>query len=95
MWCLLGRVAGYQNSANQSKQDQLELIDQSTTFFELLRVSEKCSMYKFGTKRFPNFQPQEGFGYYKVADKEMEGIQYHKRDNYCDGWRGMTKYRLH
>ena len=45
----------------------------------LLCVTEECSVYEFGKKHFQNFQPQEGFGYLKVTDKEMEDIQHHKR----------------
>ena len=46
----------------------LEPIDLSTTYYKLLTVTKEYSIYEFGKKHFPDYQPHRGFGYYKLTD---------------------------
>ena len=57
----------------------LEPIDLSTTYYVLLTVKKECSIYEFGKDRFPDYQPDRGFGYYKHTDDDFKPIQLHKR----------------
>ena len=62
------------------RQGQWKLVDLSTTFFKLLTVKEnKTLMYKFIVETFKHYQPQDGFGYYKITREELQSTKLHKK----------------
>ena len=68
----------YLSIDNQSAtEDQLISIDESTTFYKQFDVTNDCYMYEFAMEHFPNYQPVDGFGYFKLCDSDH--IQSHKR----------------
>jgi hypothetical protein len=68
------------------REDELKkTIDLTTTFYRLWDVPETCLMYKFAKKKLheegENFEykPEDGYGYYKVNEAELESIPSHKK----------------
>lgn len=54
-------------------------IDRTVTFFEVHDVEEHCTMYEFAHKRYENYRPEDGFGYYKPTGDELTCIPDHKK----------------
>ena len=42
-------------------------------------ATDICLMYKFTTELYPDYQPQDGFGYYQLTNEEIMSISPHKR----------------
>lgn len=72
-WYFLGKIY-YNKSSYDCGQHTRQPIDKSTTFFEFHDITEKCSMVDFAVKHYPNYQPTDGYGYYKyyLTDEEYE-----------------------
>lgn len=58
---------GEGGDVSQSLSHATEPIDLSTTFYKSIEVDKDVLMYDFGKQNFPDYQPQEGYGYLKVA----------------------------
>ena len=55
-------------------------IDRAISFYTIHIVTDdNCLMYKFTTEHYPDYQPQDGFGYYKLTNQEIRSISPHKR----------------
>ena len=44
---------------------RLRPIDESTTYYKVHEIEKECLMYAFAQKYYPNYQPEQGFGYHK------------------------------
>ena len=60
-------------------ENKLNFIDESTTFFKQLDVTQDCHMFEFGTAHFSSYQPEDGFGYFRITDSDFETIPLHKK----------------
>ena len=71
------------NNSNDSadKESVLTVIDLSITFYKIWTViaASDILMYEFARKHYPDYQPEDGFGYYKLMDKKIEYIQPHRK----------------
>ena len=75
-----------QNEEKESlgeSENKLQMIDRSTTFFQIHRVDEKLNMkisiYKFASKFYQHYEPQDGHGYFHATGEDLKGIQRHKK----------------
>ena len=70
------------NPLPNGDQDPLEPIDLSTTAYKFFCTTEECMMYRLKVPGFPDFHPDEGFGYckYRVTEEsQIEKIKARKR----------------
>ena len=61
------------------QNQQWQTIDETTTYYRVHQVEVKCSMCEFARKHYQNYQPEDGFGYFKKPETKLELIAPHKK----------------
>ena len=49
-------------------------IDVTTTYFKRFDVTDECLMHEFGMKHFPDYNPEDGFGFFKMSGDDSKSI---------------------
>ena len=45
----------------------------------MFNVTDECPMHEFGMRHFPDYNPEEGFGFFKKNDDDSKSILPHKK----------------
>ena len=63
----------------EAREGHRKKIDTHTIYFKLFDITNECLMHEFGMKQIPDYQHEDGYGYYKSSGDDSKSITAHKK----------------